>query len=280
MAVHSNGWARAARLGALLVVLSPPGLARADAFRQHYDQAIARYESRDFEGALREFRAAYERRALPRLLINIGRTLFRMGKPREALAFYEQYLRAEPNPLPSVRADVDGYMAQARALVEVPKIPAPDAPALPPAPVPAPALVKPPPDPTAARPLVTPTAPRPDARPTEAAAPASGPVDAGVARAPVAPGASARESGGRTLLALGVPVGVVGLGLLGLGGASLALDGGCADTFCQNLYAGRTAGIAELAVGGVLLSVGVGLSVVGARRRGRVALTASSQGGP
>jgi hypothetical protein len=55
---------------------------------------------------------------MPWLLINIGRTLHRLGRPREALDFYERYKQAESKPDAETQERLDKYVAQAKALAE------------------------------------------------------------------------------------------------------------------------------------------------------------------
>lgn len=84
----------------------------------HYNQAVKLFEDRRFEPALGEFQAAYHRRQMPWLLINIGRTLHRLGRPREALEYYERHRLAETKPDAETLERREKYTAQARALIE------------------------------------------------------------------------------------------------------------------------------------------------------------------
>jgi tetratricopeptide (TPR) repeat protein len=86
--------------------------------RARYNQAVKLFEAGRFETALPEFQAAYERRQMPWLLINIGRTLHRLGRPREALDYYERYKKAETKSDAETQDRLDKYIAQARALAE------------------------------------------------------------------------------------------------------------------------------------------------------------------
>jgi len=86
--------------------------------RGHYDQAVKQFESGRYELALGSFQAAYQRRQMPWLLINLGRTLHRLGRPREALAYYERFSQAEARPDPETKARLEKYTAQAKALVD------------------------------------------------------------------------------------------------------------------------------------------------------------------
>jgi tetratricopeptide (TPR) repeat protein len=97
--------------------------------RARYNQAVALFEAGRFETALPEFNAAYERRQMPWLLINIGRTLHRLGRPREALDYYERYKKAESRPDAETLERLERYITQARALSEsTPAVPVVEAP--------------------------------------------------------------------------------------------------------------------------------------------------------
>lgn len=86
--------------------------------RGHYDEARQAYKDKRYEEALKEYRAAYERRQAPWLLINVGRTLQRLGRLDESLDYYQRYLRADPNPKPEVKTRVEGYIDQVKAGIE------------------------------------------------------------------------------------------------------------------------------------------------------------------
>ena len=88
------------------------------ACRTSYDQAVKLFEGGRFEAALASFQAAYGRRQMPWLLINIGRTLHRLGRPAEALAYYDRYRQAEARPDPETATRLKKYTAQAQALVD------------------------------------------------------------------------------------------------------------------------------------------------------------------
>ena len=60
--------------------------------RAHYQRARSLSKADDLSGALAAYQAAYHRREVPWLLLNIGRTLHKLGKPAEAVTHYEQYL--------------------------------------------------------------------------------------------------------------------------------------------------------------------------------------------
>lgn len=87
-------------------------------FRQHYEQALSLYEQRDYQAALGEWQKAYAIRQLPRLLLNLGQTYRKLGRAREALGYYELYLRVEPNPEPQLKAELDQYIVQTRVMLK------------------------------------------------------------------------------------------------------------------------------------------------------------------
>ena len=83
--------------------------------KEHEDRALTLSAAKDYTGALIEFRAAYARAPIARLLINIGRSFFRIGKPREALKYYGRFLRVEPNADAEITQRVHRYMKEAEA---------------------------------------------------------------------------------------------------------------------------------------------------------------------
>lgn len=121
--------------------------------KEHHDKAVNYYNQQYFEEALSEFQAAYSARQMPLLLINIGRTLQKLGRPKEAISYYERFQQAESKPDPAVQAKVTEYLNQAKALVGTDPTPPPseqpgETPKPPtPTPVPPPVVVAPPPPP-------------------------------------------------------------------------------------------------------------------------------------
>lgn len=82
--------------------------------KTHEDKGLSFSSEKDYASALVEFQAAYERAPIPRLLINIGRSFFRIGKPREALEYYSRYSRAETNPDPEIAQKLQRYIEEAQ----------------------------------------------------------------------------------------------------------------------------------------------------------------------
>ena len=95
--------------------------------RGHYEQAVALFEQGRFDTALSEFQAAYAQRQMPWLLINMGRTLHRLGRPKEALEQYDLYTKAESRIDPETRQRLDKYIAQAQTQAQAQPAEAPAA---------------------------------------------------------------------------------------------------------------------------------------------------------
>jgi len=89
-----------------------------DACREHYTKAVGLYKQEYFEDALTEFKAAYDSRQMSLLLVNIGRTLQKLGRPREAVAYYERFQKAESHPDPETAKRVQQYLDESRALID------------------------------------------------------------------------------------------------------------------------------------------------------------------
>jgi tetratricopeptide (TPR) repeat protein len=94
------------------------------ACRQHSDEGHKLYSDRKYSEALTEFQRAFDSKPEPRLLLNIGRTLFRLGRPRAALRAYEQYQKVAPAD-PDTQNKLERYIAEAKIAVEAEKEAAP-----------------------------------------------------------------------------------------------------------------------------------------------------------
>jgi tetratricopeptide (TPR) repeat protein len=86
----------------------------------HYDKALKLYDEGRYADALPEFENAYSRRQMPWLMLNIGRTMQRLGRGQEAISYYERYKKAELNLDPAALERVNKYIEQAQALVAKP----------------------------------------------------------------------------------------------------------------------------------------------------------------
>lgn len=86
------------------------------ACKEHDDKAIRYSEDKNYDRALAEFNAAYEIEPVPRLLINIGRCLYRLDRASEALDYYARWWRADPFADALTQERVRRYQNEARAL--------------------------------------------------------------------------------------------------------------------------------------------------------------------
>ncbi len=88
----------------------------------HYEEARKAYKDKHYDEAYKEYKSAYERRQAPWLLINIGRCAQRLGRNKEALDYYQRYLKADINPKPETVTRVNGYIDQVKAgIIEEPE---------------------------------------------------------------------------------------------------------------------------------------------------------------
>lgn len=109
---------------------------------EHDDQATRYFkEQKDFSKALVEFQRAFAAVPEPRLLINIGRCFFRLGKAEESIRYYERYQREVPQPLAEPAERLARYLEESRSVLAAQRAVAPPSP---PAPIERP---KPPPSP-------------------------------------------------------------------------------------------------------------------------------------
>jgi tetratricopeptide (TPR) repeat protein len=84
----------------------------------HYQQGMGFYDSGRYREALDEFQRSYSLQQLPKVLIAIGQAHKKLGRAEEALQFYQAYFQAVPDPSPELKAQVEGYIAEVRALLE------------------------------------------------------------------------------------------------------------------------------------------------------------------
>lgn len=102
---------------------------------------MSAYKGQNFPTALQEFQAAYAIAPDPVLLLNLGRTYFRLDQPDKALEYYLRFEGAAPNLDEETTKSLERYKAEAREAL------AQKAPQPPPAPSPAPVPAAPPPPP-------------------------------------------------------------------------------------------------------------------------------------
>lgn len=62
--------------------------------RVHSEKGVSLSEKKSYAEALSEFQAAYAAEPEPRLLLNIGRSLYRLDRPQEALEHFTRYRKA------------------------------------------------------------------------------------------------------------------------------------------------------------------------------------------
>lgn len=96
--------------------------ALADNFEQQFRRGLSLYDKKQYEPAIEAFLAAYEIRQLPRVLLNIAQVYRKIGRSEDALTYYERYLKAEQNPPPKIRADVERYIQQTRSALSTPEV--------------------------------------------------------------------------------------------------------------------------------------------------------------
>ncbi len=68
-----------------------------DPYKARVDAGRKAYTAGDYEGAITEFKAAYDLKATPGPLFNIAKSYERMARYEEAIDYYQQYLEAAPN---------------------------------------------------------------------------------------------------------------------------------------------------------------------------------------
>lgn len=84
--------------------------------RRHYERGIAHYNLGAFDAAIAEFKAAYERSSEPALLFNIAQAYRLKEDYKQALFFYDAYLRLRPTA--GNRLDVEKRIVEMKQLVE------------------------------------------------------------------------------------------------------------------------------------------------------------------
>ena len=86
--------------------------------KEHYDIALKLYDTGKYADALPQFEECYSRRQMPWLLLNIGRTLQRLGRAEQAIAYYERYKKSELNLDQATLDRVNKYIEQSKLLLE------------------------------------------------------------------------------------------------------------------------------------------------------------------
>ena len=98
--------------------------------RQLDDAGIEASGRKDYDEALKQFEAAYERVPLPRLLLNIGRSLHHLGKYQDALTYYDRFRSAAPSIDDEMWQKLARFQAEARERVAPAPIAVPPLPVL------------------------------------------------------------------------------------------------------------------------------------------------------
>src|SRR5688572_29165419 len=81
---------------------SPDARARA---RAHFEVGEKLQRAGDYDGAIAEYRAAYDLAPLPGLLFNLGQAFRLRGDKREALSHYKRFLATAPAGRAAVEAE-------------------------------------------------------------------------------------------------------------------------------------------------------------------------------
>ena len=75
-----------------------------------------RFRRGNYDGAIADFYAAYERQQVPTLLFNIAQAHRKSGRGQDALTVFEQFKLADPKS--SLLPEVDAYIAELKAKQE------------------------------------------------------------------------------------------------------------------------------------------------------------------
>jgi tetratricopeptide (TPR) repeat protein len=95
---------------------SDEGCNQDDICRDHFVKGKQLYKQQDYSNALKEFQTAYDRRQTPILLANIGRTLQKLGRPKEALDYYHRCQQAAQSDA-DLQVKLEIYIQEAQALL-------------------------------------------------------------------------------------------------------------------------------------------------------------------
>ncbi len=81
--------------------------------RAHYNRARKLSKKDDYEGALEAYESAYRRKPVPWLLINLGRSLHKLGRTQDAIVNYQQFL-GEKDPKPELKQKAEQFLREAQ----------------------------------------------------------------------------------------------------------------------------------------------------------------------
>lgn len=97
--------------------------------KAHFTRARKLSKAEDYEGALAAYQAAYRRREAPWLLVNIGRTVHKLGRPKEAVEYLKQYLSSPGTKPADVQEKAKQFLKEAEQdLASQPAEPTPSPP--------------------------------------------------------------------------------------------------------------------------------------------------------
>jgi tetratricopeptide (TPR) repeat protein len=251
-----------------LALFAAPPRARADAramrpeARAHYDKGLKLYARHQYDDAIAELRAGLAIDPQPEILYALGQAERRRGHCDRAVEYYQSCLALVKDPVAAAAVKVQierCNVAQGDNKEEAEQLPGPD-PFAPGAPQP---------PPNAAPPPATEPAPAPPAPALQATPPVQAPAPTTVASAPPRRARWQHDALGLSLLGAGAAVAITGGVLFGVAESRLDAAGDGYQQYADARSAPtlRAVGIGGLALGGVLVVVGVvRLALVGARR--------------
>jgi hypothetical protein len=91
-----------------------------ETFSDHYDRAVAFAQNDQHSEALKELQAAYAIRQLPKLLYEMARAHHRLGNGKEAVDHYQRFLIADPTPDPAMKADAEAQLVALKRFLPPP----------------------------------------------------------------------------------------------------------------------------------------------------------------
>jgi tetratricopeptide (TPR) repeat protein len=82
--------------------------------KEYIDSATKYFQAGDYESAVRDYFAAYERKPVPALLFNIAQAQRKAGQWQQALTMYERFLREDPKSTLAPEAEANATAMRAR----------------------------------------------------------------------------------------------------------------------------------------------------------------------
>lgn len=105
---------------ALAAEAAPDACLRDAKCRQLVEAGVEASGRKDYDEALKQFQAAYERVPLPRLLLNIGRSLHYLGNYQDALGYYDRFKSAANSIDEEMGQKLTRFQAEARERLAAP----------------------------------------------------------------------------------------------------------------------------------------------------------------